>query len=47
MKNNVWYQMMLLDGISEFVLKLNNMTINKNNRHALVCFIFIYYFNST
>ena len=44
MKSNVWYHMMSLDRISEFVLlQLNNMTNINSNRHALVCFVFNYY----
>ena len=42
-KNNVWYHVMSLDGISEFVLQLNNTTNINSNKRALVCFIFNYY----
>ena len=42
MKNNVWYHMMLLDRISEFVLQFNNTIILNNNRRALIFFIFVY-----
>ena len=48
MKNNVWYYIMSLDGISEFVLQLNNtININSNRRALIVCFTFNYYFDES
>ena len=35
MENNMWYHMMLLDGISNFVPRLNN---NNNNNNKILLF---------
>ena len=46
MKNNVWYHMTLLDGISECILQLNNTTIINDNGRALwfaSCSFIIYF----